>query len=97
MDVVHILIRPEFCASRYIELPDYYGKTPWMLAITAGSVEILKLFLKVEPGIDLSMINNPSISVIDSVVFSGHSRMFHYLSQLAPDAISGSTRIMPLF
>lgn len=59
MDVVHILIRPEFCASRHIELPDYYGKTPWMLAITAGSVEILKLFLKVEPGIDLSMINNP--------------------------------------
>lgn len=55
--------------------------TPWMLALYVGSVEILKLFLEIDPSLDLKKTSKSGFTAINLAISSRNRSMFWFLEK----------------
>lgn len=68
-----------------IEIEDNLRRTPWMRAINAGSMEILRMFLEVNPSLDLKKTTLDGDTAIHFAIQSKNRQMFWFLKNRGLD------------
>lgn len=85
--LVQKLLKISHAPRQSIEIEDNEGWTPWLRAISAGSMEILRMFLEVHPSLDLEKTVSSGYTAIHLSIESRNRQMFWFLQKRGFDIV----------